>query len=261
VSVSESLRRVSQSLEPLSARDIAQLLVSAPPMLIAAKMVEIPLLLTRQGRVRLFPNRTFAWEAPLEERWQVMREELDAVLQHDGDIPRFRQIHPAVTPAECWKAYLLWGHGRPVQRNCRECPETAKILAEVPGLTTAMFSILPPRSHLPRHRGYYKGLLRYHLGLRIPAVPGACRFEVGDHRVAWEEGKGFAFDNAYAHEAWNDSDEVRVILFLDVIREVPPGFAGLNRWVIHQMAKTPFVRDAETNLARWYAQVDDGRHE
>ncbi len=50
------------------------------------------------------------------------------------------------------------------------CPRTAALMREIPGMTTAMFSILSPRKHILDHRGPYKGVLRYHLGLIVPAA-------------------------------------------------------------------------------------------
>ena len=38
-------------------------------------------------------------------------------------------------------------------------------------MKTAFFSILAPGKHLPPHRGPYKGVMRYHLGLLIPSRP------------------------------------------------------------------------------------------
>jgi len=38
-------------------------------------------------------------------------------------------------------------------------------------MKTAFFSILAPGKHLPAHRGPYKGVMRYHLGLLIPSRP------------------------------------------------------------------------------------------
>ena len=39
-------------------------------------------------------------------------------------------------------------------------------------MMTAFFSILAPGKHIPPHRGPYKGLLRYHLGLQVHDVAG-----------------------------------------------------------------------------------------
>ena len=89
-------------------------------------------------------------------------------------------------------------------------------------MTTAMFSILAPRKRIPPHDGPYKGVLRYHLGPAwCPEPARSC----GDH--AWaassrtgSEGGSLVFDDTYAHEAWNDTDGTRVVLFVDVIREL-----------------------------------------
>jgi aspartyl/asparaginyl beta-hydroxylase (cupin superfamily) len=53
--------------------------------------------------------------------------------------------------------------------------QTWRIVQKTPGLKTAMFSIFEPGKRLPPHRGRYNGVLRLHLGLRVPeprASPG-----------------------------------------------------------------------------------------
>jgi aspartyl/asparaginyl beta-hydroxylase (cupin superfamily) len=47
-------------------------------------------------------------------------------------------------------------------------------------------------------------------------VPSGCRFRVGGETREWREGEAFAFDDTIEHEAWNNSDEPRVVLILDV---------------------------------------------
>jgi aspartyl/asparaginyl beta-hydroxylase (cupin superfamily) len=34
-------------------------------------------------------------------------------------------------------------------------------------MTSAMFSVLTPKKHIPEHRGLWKGVLRYYLGLIV----------------------------------------------------------------------------------------------
>ena len=47
-------------------------------------------------------------------------------------------------------------------------------------------------------------------------VPDGCGFRVGDATRKWEVGKLFVFDDTIEHEAWNDSDELRVVLIFDL---------------------------------------------
>jgi len=39
---------------------------------------------------------------------------------------------------------------------------------------------------------------------------------VGGMTVEWRVGEGFVFDDTIEHEAWNDSDELRVVLIIDL---------------------------------------------
>ncbi len=94
-------------------------------------------------------------------------------------------------------------------------------MREIPGMTTAMFSILSPRKHILPHRGPYKGVLRYHLGLIVPQDAEACRIRVGEDIRHWEAGRSMVFDDTFNHEVWNDTDETRVVLFVDVLRPLP----------------------------------------
>ena len=99
------------------------------------------------------------------------------------------------------------------------CPATAAALAHVPQAElpgrapTAFFSILKPRTRIPPHTGVSNTRTIVHLPLIVP--PG-CGFRVGGETREWVEGQAFAFDDTIEHEAWNDSDEARVVLILDV---------------------------------------------
>src|SRR5215831_14835427 len=93
--------------------------------------------------------------------------------------------------------------------------KTWRICQNIPGLITAPFSILDPGKHLPAHRGPYNGVLRLHLGLIVPEPREQLGLRVEGETRRWEEGRALIFDDAYEHEAWNRSDKVRVVLFVD----------------------------------------------
>ncbi len=98
-------------------------------------------------------------------------------------------------------------------------PQTLEALSlipqpHVPGRTpSAMFSALQPRTRIPPHTGVSNARLVVHLPL---IVPPDCGFRVGAETRQWELGKAWVFDDTVEHEAWNDSDEVRVILIADI---------------------------------------------
>jgi beta-hydroxylase len=206
----------------------------------------------------------FEWTKRLENNWQVMREELDQILQNKQAIPNFQDIsedQKAITKDDDWKTYFLYGFGYKAEQNCARCPETTKLIESVPNMTTAFFSILEPGKHIPAHRGVYKGFLRYHLGLRIPEPKEQCKIRVEDTYAHWEEGKSMMFDDTYDHEVWNNTDGLRAILFMDIIRPLVFPASLLNSAIINTIKHTGYIQDAKENQEKWeekFEQEVDG---
>ena len=83
-----------------------------------------------------------------------------------------------------------------------------------PGRTpSAMFSLLKPNTRIPAHVGVSNARLVTHLPL---IVPEGCGFRVGNETRQWVPGKAWVFDDTIEHEAWNDSDQLRVVLIFDI---------------------------------------------
>jgi aspartyl/asparaginyl beta-hydroxylase (cupin superfamily) len=76
-----------------------------------------------------------------------------------------------------------------------------------------MFSALDARTHIPPHTGSTNVRLLTHLPL---VLPGPARFRVGNEERAWKMGEAWVFDDTIDHEAWNDADDLRVILIIDI---------------------------------------------
>jgi len=196
----------------------------------------------------------FAWTQRLEGNWQVMRRELDHILQNKQAIPNFQDIskdQKALTQDNNWKTYFLYGFGYKAEENCARCPETTRLVESVPNMTTAFFSILEPGKHIPAHRGVYKGFIRYHLGLLIPEPKEKCRIRVEDIYANWEEGKSIMFDDTYDHEVWNNTDGLRAILFMDIIRPMRFPANLINSVIISTIKHTGYIQDAKKNQEAW----------
>jgi ornithine lipid ester-linked acyl 2-hydroxylase len=206
------------------------------------------------GDEQFFPLERFPWVKHVEEHWEVIREELEGVLQDREALPNFQDISKdqiEITDDDRWKTFFLYGYGFEAELGVQMCPRTAALMREIPGMTTAMLSILSPRKHILDHRGPYKGVLRYHLGLIVPREEEQCRIRVGDEVRHWEQGKSMVFDDTFNHEVWNDTDETRVVLFVDVLRPLPPLDAWINRMIVKLIAISPFVQDAKRNQRAW----------
>jgi ornithine lipid ester-linked acyl 2-hydroxylase len=198
------------------------------------------------------------WAAELERHWTEIRAELEHVLTDRSAIPAFQDIsvdQVDLSQDDRWQTYFLFGFGFEVPEHTAACPRTAELVRAVPGMKTAMFSILAPGKHIPRHRGPYKGLLRHHLGLMVPEPAEACRIRVGDEVRHWTEGSSLVLDDTYDHEVWNDTDGQRVVLFLDIVRPLSGVARHLNTALLWVIAHSPLVRDARRRQARWTADV------
>jgi aspartyl/asparaginyl beta-hydroxylase (cupin superfamily) len=89
-------------------------------------------------------------------------------------------------------------------------------LTQIPNRSpSVLFSLLKPGAHIPPHNGLINTRLIAHLPL---IVPGQCRLRVGNETREWAPGKVWLFDDTIEHEAWNDSNETRVILLFEVDR-------------------------------------------
>jgi beta-hydroxylase len=206
------------------------------------------------GDATFFDPALFPWIAELEASWEAIREELQGVLAEREALPNFQDISKdqiEITDDDRWKTFFLYGYGFEAKLGVQMCPRTAELMRGIPGMTTAMFSILSPRKHILDHRGPYKGVLRYHLGLIVPQDAPACRIRVGEDVRHWVAGKSLIFDDTFNHEVWNDTEETRVVLFVDVLRPLPSPWDQLNRAIVKAIGWSPFVLDAKRNQQAW----------
>jgi len=94
-------------------------------------------------------------------------------------------------------------------------PETIKLLRNIKSLNFSAFSRLHPHSKLEPHKHTNPNALIFHLGLVIP--PGnTCGLEVNGQIHTWTKpGDAVIFNDNFEHRAWNNSDEERIILYVD----------------------------------------------
>jgi beta-hydroxylase len=216
------------------------------------------------GDATFFELERFAWVRHIEENWTVIREEVERLLEDQAALPNFQDISRdqiEITDDDRWKTFFLYGYGFEAKLGVQMCPRTAALMREIPGMTTAMISILAPRKHILAHRGPYKGVLRYHLGLIVPEDAEACRIRVGEDIRHWQAGKSMVFDDTFDHEVWNDTDETRVVLFVDVLRPLPFPESAINRAIVKAIGYSPFVLDAKRNQQAWERRFLERRRE
>ncbi len=213
--------------------------------------------LSRQSRVPDQPvldPALFPWSEELRSHWKQVRSELDALLRHREQLPRFQDISPdqyKISPDDRWRTFLFCGFGKRSEQARRLCPQTARLLDRIPGLETAFFSILAPGMHVPRHRGVTKALLRCHLALRVPDAAERCHMSVGDLRCAWREGETLFFDDTTPHEVHNEADQERAVLLIDFARPMRLPGRLASRLLTFGLRQTRFFKDADANQTAW----------
>ncbi len=179
--------------------------------------------------IQFFEPTQFDWIPRLEAQSDQIRAELEGVLcDHNAFAPYVeRRDHPSdATQAGMvdnpdWSAFYLWKNGELVGKNAARCPHTTRAMADVPLTRIAnrspsvLFSLLRPGAHIPPHHGLINTRLIAHLPL---IVPGKCRLRVGNDTREWVPGKIWVFDDTIEHQAWNDSNQTRVILLFEIDR-------------------------------------------
>lgn len=200
----------------------------------------------------------FPWVAELERASAEIRGELLQLLKHYEDLPTFQTISPeqkVITKDDRWRIFAFYGFGNRSARNSERCPRTARAIDSIPGVFNAFFSILEPGKQIPRHRGVTRGFLRCHLGLIIPREREKCRMDVDGSTVVWEEGKAVVFDDSRPHQVWNDTNERRVVLLIDVPRPMKWHGRLMLSTLMGILRHTYYVKDPVANQLRWEEQT------
>jgi aspartate beta-hydroxylase len=173
--------------------------------------------------------------------WQEIRDEALSVAADLGRVPRFHEIMPEQTAISDndhrdWRMFILKAYGASVPKNMARCPKLAALVTETSAVLSASISFLAPNKHIPPHRGPFRAVLRFYLGLAVPrsadGTPAAVLKIAGEeYRIA--DGECLLWDDTYVHEVWNGGNEVRTALLLDVERQgMPLDMEVLSRLLI-----------------------------
>lgn len=194
-------------------------------------------------------SKDFPLSKPIEEKFTTIKDEYtkytkkyipDCIFKSN---PGFA-IDSSVNTEKCWRNIMLKKAGTIESSMVEHFPSTISLLQDKQ-IHNAFFSILDPEVDIPPHNGYYKGYLRYHLGIIIPKNEnGETPFIVcGGETYHWKEGEGVLFDDMYLHYVKNNTPHTRVVLYLDVIRNnLPPVIREMNEAVVVLVENNPFLK-------------------
>lgn len=234
-----------------SVKDLLQNVVAANNRLIAA---------APDGDREFFDAGAFEWVGAIEAGYAEIRREFLELMEYGAMIPPFHEVSSRQRPITSdarWQTFFFKVYGKAVPEAGTVCPATARLLDRIPGADTAMFSILQPGKTIPEHCGANKSVLRYHLGIVVPSEdPDVCGIRVGQNQKAWREGGSLIFDDTFPHSAWNRSDSLRAVLFVDV-RRPQTHFLRATSALVNTLAGKfhPDVRETVRNSRRFAKQI------
>jgi len=149
-----------------------------------------------------------------------------------------------------WKVYVLKWYDKISEKAKKECPITSSLIDQCDDIHIAMFSILEPGNYIPPHKGPSTLCLRYHLGLSIPQDKNNCFITVNGEKFVWEEGKSFIFDDTYEHSVHNNTNEPRIILFVDIERPTNFLTSDLNKWLLSKSSFNHFTKTINDSVEK-----------
>ncbi|HZP76771.1 MAG TPA: aspartyl/asparaginyl beta-hydroxylase domain-containing protein [Pseudolabrys sp.] len=190
----------------------------------------------------ILDTATFFPAAPrFVENWQKIRDEALAIRARLASVPRFHDIMPSQADISAndgrdWRIFIMKAYGVEFPENMSQAPFLKSLIADVPEILSCSFSFLAPGKHIPRHRGPFRGITRFHLMLSMPngadGVP-ACVLYIDDKPYRLGDGQSLLWDDTFPHEVLNSSDQVRIALLFDVWRpHMPTDMDLLSRLIV-----------------------------
>jgi len=186
----------------------------------------------------IFNTNDFPWTAIFRSNWESIRNEY-LEYRKNNSIPLHREINNLVAScdeSDGWKTLYLRAFCVDTEIS-KKFPLTMSLINQCP-CTLAFFSVLKPGAKLSPHIGLYKGVIRYHLGLIIPDEWEKCFINVNGTTLTWKEGDDLMFDDLFPHYVENNTDQHRVILFLDIKRDFHNVFVNFINTIFLRFIKS-----------------------
>jgi len=204
----------------------------------------------------MWDNADIAWATKLEEGWETIRKELQAVIDMGAEGLAEARSEGWVFPVSLgaseaygpmWQILNLVERGQWDETASRLFPETCRLLreSEIP-LMEAEFALLPARGEILPHTDGWNFMLTAHLPLIVPKNTTAFGLVVGGTPFKWKEGEVLLFDSSFMHEAYNRTNDDRYVLLLRVWH---PELTPIEVQALSDLLRTMAERSPEGGLS------------
>jgi len=186
-------------------------------------------------------HRLFSDAQYFTAQWRQIRDEALDVTHNLQNIPRFHEIMSeqasiSANDARDWRMFIMQAYGHPIPQNLARCPTLDRLIKNSPDVLSASLSFLAPGKHVPAHRGPFRGILRGYLVLAMPKCADgspAAVLKLNGQEYRLHEGEFMLWDDTFEHEVWNDSNDVRAVLLLDIRRrDLPLSLRALSACIV-----------------------------
>ena len=142
-----------------------------------------------------------------------------------------------------WKMLGIKSGNRYASIALKIFPNLCNLIKKYREITSVSISILDDKTYIPIHRGYYKGFMRFMLPLIVPKDKENVFLCNNYEKYIWTEGVGVLWDDNFPHKVINNTDEIRVMLFMDIERPYKGFLKTLNKIGINGFVNSKSVKN------------------
>lgn len=200
-------------------------------------------------------------EIPELVQFQKNKERIKEDVRNVYEIRRGQLVHhflKSMHDDDGWETLSFVNWGIPIKQNLELAPAILEFLKSNSNVLSISVNKLKAGKAIKPHSGDTNAIYRIHFGIDIPDKLPICGFKVGEEERSWENEGFLVFCDAYIHEAWNYSNQDRIILSIDLIR---PEFASHSKriclnvrsFLVFQLIaeKVPFIKKLPKVLHRF----------
>ena len=155
---------------------------------------------------------------------QNIVSEVLSILESNQTVPYIKDRDGVPNGLQHLRANSNWSSLSIYEAGSLKIPEAKKLvmlleenfmLADCsPMSPEVMISILKPGTHITPHYGISNIKETMHIPILLPN--GDLGIKVGNEKRSWNQHEPLIFDDSFIHEAWNYTDEIRIVLIVDI---------------------------------------------